>query len=170
MNPSIKLLYDRCIEEGNCRIWQQAVNSGGAPVVSLSAKDRGRSVRPILWRLFRGDLPEGHYVFTKCGIARCIAAGCLRSGTRSDYMLNASKRGVYSTPELCAIRARAARSGSHIDMGVARAIRAERASGRFLREIAAERGLSMDMVSKIARGLRWREAAAYSSVFNMAHG
>lgn len=170
MTPTLKLLHDRCVEEGDCMLWCQGCTNGGHPIMSLSKASRSRSVRPIAWELIKGfPVPAGLFVFATCGSKRCIAADHLRVGTRSQYMRNASKHGAYINPTRNAARAQTARAKSHLTWDDVLAIRSQRNEhGRLLREIAADFRISMDVASKIARGLMWARGhgAANNSVFN----
>lgn len=170
MTPSLKLLFDRCEHVGFCRIWNQGTNANGVPIISLSASERSQSVRRLAYRLIFGEIPAGQFVYVDCGNSLCISGKCMKCGSKSDYMRAASKAGAYSGPLISKVRADAARAraGTKLTMEKARQIRAERAAGLLLREIAAKHGVSMDIASKVARGLIWRELAANASVFNQA--
>jgi len=168
MVPTVKLLFDRCIEVGDCRLWQQGVNGEGVPIISLSAKERSRSVRRIAYRLIFGDIPSGKFVYVECANKLCISEKCMKAGTKSDYMKAASKAGAYSNPIRDSQRAATARKRSHLTLEAVRKIRRDRQAGVLLRELASEHNVSMDVVSKIARNQLWREHAHNASVFNQA--
>jgi hypothetical protein len=166
MKVTRKLIEDRCERVGDCLIWQQAVSGQGAPIISLSQQRRAVSVRRLAWEMFNGKhLAKGQFVYALCGQKLCLSDACLRCGSKSDYMRNASRFGVFSTPEICAIRADARRKTAKLDWPAVAKIRADRQAGKLLREIGAEHGISMDVASKVARGLMWREQINGASVF-----
>lgn len=163
-----KLLQDRSIEVGDCLIWQQSCNADGYPIMSLSSKRRGAPVRREAYKLYHGEIPKGKWICPTCDNKSCISRHCLKAMTRSERMKIAGKKGVFSTPDICAMRARSRREATHRTMEDARKVRADVAAKKPRKEIANEHGISLDMVSKIVRNKAWREGASNNSVFNMA--
>ena len=170
MKATLKLLHDRCEAYGECLLWQQGTNGSGVPQISLSAAQRSQSVRRLAYTLMHGSIPAGKFVTPCCGNSLCIARGCLKALTKSEYMALASARGAYRTPELCALRARVAQRDSKLAGGMqaAQKIRRDRQAGVLLRVIAEEHGISVDTASRISRGLLWKEAHPSASVFEWA--
>jgi len=169
MIPTLDLLYSRCDEVGNCRLWKQACTAQGLPIISLSAKQRGMSVRRIVYKLTheRGVI-AGRFVSPSCGNMKCISEHCLVQRTRSEYMIAAGRLGAYSSAATTARLTRVARSRSKLANGIesAREIRAMHAGGAPLSEIADEHGITVSAVWKIVKNMMWREVIVTNSVFN----
>lgn len=167
MTPTLKLLYDRCDEIGDCRIWLQGCTGGGLPSISLSSRKRV-SVRRVVWELAHGH-PVGAklFVFPTCGNPKCVSEHCLVRGTKPQYMRAASKRGSYSGRAIRLVRAKSAQARSKHTHAEIASIRAARAEGELLRTIAQRHGMSIANVHNIVAGKSWRTTAPGASVFSI---
>jgi hypothetical protein len=165
MDITLKLLYDRCDEVGECRIWSQGCTGSGFPCISLGAAGRGKSVRRLAYELVHGPLAPGLFVYPKCRNKRCISEACLVSGTKRQYMRFASAGGAYRNPEVAAKRARAAQARSTLTPEAVAEIRAAVDRGEVYERIAERFSVSTSCIGKIAIHQTWRSTVRGSSVF-----
>lgn len=60
----------RCVEEGDCLLWQGAMASGTCPVITI--KQQTYPVRRLLWLRAGKALPEKGAIVASCGDDRCL--------------------------------------------------------------------------------------------------
>ena len=133
--------------EGDCWIWQQMIRRRQPEMNSIYGNG---SVRRHMWRKLKGVEPrKNSYVRTKCGDPRCVNPDHLTQQTistvRAGRMVSETQRHK---------NAMAARAKSNLTMDVVRAIRAD---SRIYKQIAEQYGTTRENVSKIKRGLSWRD-------------
>lgn len=149
-------LLANTVKDGACRIWKGAYSSTGGPV----AEHKGKRipVRKLLVQLSGKDVPDGAFVgrVLACPHKGCICEAHIAVRSHSEHMRAASLR-QESTMTSLANRRIAARRRGKLTTEQARAIRME--SGT-LHEIGSRYGVSMQTVSRIKRGVMWKEAAS----------
>jgi len=101
----------------------------------------------VAYELTRGPIPAGHEIRHRCDNPICVRPDHLETGTHADNMRDMVDRGRSTSG--------ARNPNVKLTPEAVQAIRRERAAGRVLREIAAEYGVTMAMVSNIARGKSW---------------
>jgi len=154
-------LLARCVEDGECWLWQRAVNGSGAPVASVN-KVRSTSVRSFAFRLHTGTDPQGLFVIpARCNDPACVRPEHLRAVTRAQVNRWLGSLGRFSTLRTRTVHAEAGRRRSSIAMADARAMRALRSQGMTLEQIrvAGPFQVSTGTISKICRGERWKDYA-----------
>lgn len=53
-----------------CAPWMRYVHPIKGPILGLRGENL--SARGVLWRLFRGEIPQGQKITVTCGNARCV--------------------------------------------------------------------------------------------------
>ena len=120
-----------------CIEWQGAFHISGYGYLRHRPADVQLAHRAA-WYLAHGRIPEGMHVMHKCDNKRCVNAEHLRLGTREDNMQDCSSKGRAKRTKLSEEKQAE--------------IFAMRASGAYMREIAAKVGVSRPMVSLILSG------------------
>jgi len=142
----------KCVECGDCLLWQGATNAKGYPKFSK------RSARRVVWEEAKDvKLKPSKLVTVTCGQSLCLNIEHLALTTKSE----AAKRGNAPT----SVRLRKAEGSARtnrakfgkLDMEKARYIRDSDKTGV---ELAAELGISKDLVSKVRNHRGWREYRA----------
>ena len=157
---SLKYIKDRCVDEGECWIWQLATSQAGYPIVRLRPQPCQLVRRLVLELLGRPAQPRQPTV-TTCGDKRCCNPDHIRTSTLKAIGRKAAQRGAFSSPARAAKIAAAKRASSYakLSMDDARAIRASSEPGPVL---ALRYGIDKSMVNNIKRGAAWRD---YSNPF-----
>lgn len=167
---SIQSALDRTVEIGDCMVWNLTTNSQGLPITWHNGKP-GQSVPRIVFAMHSNVEVEDLgplMVWAGCKTKACIKPEHLCCGTKSQFWAWKRKQGSvkltagHLAAVTAAVRRRPGVTGS---MEKAREVRAMRADGKTLAECSAAHGISADMVSRIDRGLNWREGIASSSAF-----
>lgn len=164
---TLKTLYDRCHEEGDCQLWTQSVSGRGVPYVWHCGKVV--NARRLAHELRTGKPVQRHLVVrSTCGNSLCLEHAV--PTTRAKIVADLAASGALSTPKARANRTKARRARSDVkhSIEVARIARQLRAEGMTLREIGDVIGEpNMTRVSVIVRGLAWRESVTGASVFSL---
>lgn len=155
-----KFVQDRCVEEGECWIWQQNSNNG-RPQMQAPGTRRRVAVRRELWLQLRDpNLPSTRWVTTKCDTPCCVNPEHLCLTTNAKAQKKAGEQGKFST------LARRAKVAASKQAAVSRLtledVQAIRASDEILRVLAERYGVAKNTVWAIRNGTRWR---TYSSPF-----
>jgi len=123
-----------------------------------------REAHRVSWELFHGEIPTGLCVLHRCDNPPCVNPAHLFLGTRVDnnrdmFIKGRHARGAanghYTKPE--ATRRRAQHPRAKVSEADVAAIRAARAEGRRVKDIAAGYKLDRSQVSRISRGVSWKE-------------
>lgn len=155
---TVDSLKARCVEEGDCWLWEGYVANKTPQVFTrVDGKRSMVSVRKLLRELTTGQpQPVGHYGNT-CGNYLCVCPEhTLWKGENAHMRYMAKKRTV--SPMLASkLRRIKVESGrAKLDESKAQEIRMSSESGPVL----AERyGISRHMVNRIKRGEAWRDTA-----------
>lgn len=169
----------------DCWIWSMAVSDGGRPYSSttprvslpkgvLSIEHRTVSVPRVSWLMSGRSLAPGHVVWRTCGCELCVNPAHLRAGTKADegaWMRKSGRR--QGDPRRTAVNTRNAADAQAVRPETVRAIKAHLDAGRLQRDVAADFGLHVATISKIARGLHVHQRGGGrqvrgASVFAMA--
>ena len=159
---TVATLLAKCIEEGDCLLWQGRVSHHGVPMVRHAGQHT--SVRRAMWQL-QGRAPLGRQVVSNvCGNPLCCAPDHLRSMLQSELMRRRNRAGKGEMLRIARMTA-AIRAKAKIDMATANAIRI---SDRPAAELAREAGLSVGMVNQIRRGQKWRAGSPMGALLALA--
>ena len=170
MKLTIENLPMYCIEEGECLLWKQGVQSNGYPQARLDG--RTQLVRRYVYVTLMGkELIRGRAAVAKCGNIRCVAPGCIVSRTfgkvLSDCYANGSRSA--STGYLSMIKRMEKQGRTKLDFEKAREIRTRVESTD---DLAREFGCSPSAIKEARSGRSWRNGHSAShpgaSVFSWA--
>lgn len=147
----------RCVEEGDCLIWQGGVSKEGYPIM----KHGGAClhVRRVAIALDGREPKRRQPVTCSCGDKRCIQPRHLKLSTYSKIGKATAATGVYAAKARCAKVAHANRNraDTKLTMEIAREIRASTESSEAL---AARYGVYRSRINAVRRGDAWKEYAA----------
>lgn len=144
---TVATLHSRCIEEGDCWIWQGATDGHGKPQV----RHHGATmyVRRLVRELADGrKIPTGKVVACKCGTAKCVAPAHMVITNHQGRADLAKARGAYLGISRQVKMANTKRAQSHITEQVVQAIRNADSS----RQAASQFGVSLSHCKAIRRG------------------
>lgn len=145
----------RCVECGDCLIWQGVSNRGKNPQIRVNGKTL--SVRRVLWEEKNGPCPTGKHIATTCETRNCVSH--TEPQTRKQIARRVADTGVYANIVRCAKIA--ATKQKQVGLLPAQ-IEDVRFGGGSLREAALRNGISKGAAGFIRRGQRWKD---YSSPF-----
>lgn len=129
-----------------CWLWTGRERSCGYGRMSVA--NRTELAHRLAYKLFRGSIPLGLSVCHRCDQPACVNPAHLFLGTHADNMRDKAEKGRAPLGE---------RNGSaRLTATQVRRIRARRASGATLRELAGEYGVTMAAISLIALRRKWR--------------
>ena len=139
-------LRERCIEEGDCLIWQ-GYRCGRTPMVYDI--DKMVAVRRIFTRLLRGATNDGGYYAPTCGNASCVEPGhtVWRSQAQHSAHMGTAASASASAPPV-----RRAKISNAMRRISAEAVQDICQSDEPLRTLAARHGISRTMVSRYKTG------------------
>ena len=160
---TVETLRAKCVEEGECLLWQGRVSNHGVPMVRHAGQHT--AVRRALWQLLgRRPLAARQIVSTTCGNLTCCHPDHLRVTTQADLLRRITQGGKAETLRVARMTA-AARARAKINLATANAIRA---SDRPSAELARDVGLSVGMVNQIRRGAKWRAGSPMGALLGLA--
>lgn len=138
----IDRLRHRCVEDGDCLIWQGDV-AAGCKAPKYYFKGRRIPLRTAMWEELHGALPAKRRVGMKCGTTRCIEPTHMTLRTRSQE-LKGIKRTVVTLQRISAAR----RARSKLTAADCIEIRASNLSQY---KLAALYGVSQKSISRVIR-------------------
>jgi len=78
-------IKSRCVEEGDCWIWQGQIESGGSPRMWDAKRNTHASVRKVVLNLRGKEIEAGYRPLCTCGTRGCVAPNHLRVVSLSKY-------------------------------------------------------------------------------------
>lgn len=163
---TLKMIRDRCKDDGGCWVWQQSLNNKGCPQMSINNKG-GQMVRRVAFQLAGKRIKNGYVVYSTCGDRRCCNPEHLAQITRGERTSLSYKLGERNAElEYPSRMARAISCGlSKLGLNKAREIRARLMDGANKAALAREYGVHEKTIYNIDRNNSWRDALAGSSIF-----
>lgn len=150
MQPTVEAIREKCIEEGDCWLWQGAMDKG-AP----RAKVNGKMVyvRRLVLELSGKKIPASMRATTTCGDERCVNPDHVVARTPSAINSAVAKRTGFARKAARRAKISAAkRKNSKVTPEMVAEIRASEGSGR---EIAERLGLHTSTVNDIRAHRSW---------------
>jgi hypothetical protein len=113
MNATLKMIKDRCTEDGECWLWTGAKDDRGRP--TMHYKRKTVAVRRVVRMLTdRKDIPAGMQVPCSCGNTGCVSPVCSTVATPKERAQMAASRGVFNRPDAILKSVMTTRARSHI--------------------------------------------------------
>jgi hypothetical protein len=144
-------LATRCEEEGDCLVWQLAVNQAGQPRYTFrneDGKNNCMQMRRVVWLAAGKRLRKSDLLTMKCGCQRCLNVEHMTLTTKREVISKMSRDPAVRAKKSRELTIRK-RATAKLDMEKARYIRA---SDKTLMVLAAELGVSAEAVSNVRRG------------------
>ena len=151
---TIESLRARCIEDGDCLIWQGGAYTNGSPRAHVHGERRTTSARAV-WLVLHGKVQQpGKFAFSTCGNPLCMAHAVFltraqigkRVAALTGYAQNPARR------ERIALSKRATASPLTPDQ-----VHDIRYGPGLITEKAARHKVSEQTASAIVNGRRWRD-------------
>ena len=145
---TLESLKSRCIEEGNCWIWQGACDGHGRP----QTRHDGRVwyVRRLVRTLVDGKpVPADRSAACKCGNAGCVSPACSVVCTTKEKARMAAQRQAYGRPDKLRRMTETKRAQSRITEEMVREIRDMDGPASRISEVM---GVSLSHVKAIRSG------------------
>ncbi len=136
--------YAMPITESGCMLWTLGTLVDGYGYLSIS--NRSYRAHRIAWRIYRGEIPQGLHVLHKCDTRCCVNPEHLFLGTPQDNMTDKVMKGR----ELSGERNPAAKLKWDQIVAI-------RNDDRILREIAADHGVTLQMIHLIKKVKNWKK-------------
>lgn len=143
---TVKSLRARCIEEGECLIWQ-GYTAGRSPMVYDAT--RMVSVRKLFTRLLRGSVKDDGYYVSICGDDLCVEP---KHTTWRSQAQHASRMGIAASVSASAQQRRRARISNTKRSISLEAVHDICTSNETVRALAAKHGISPAMVQRYRAG------------------
>ncbi|WP_439587505.1 hypothetical protein [Hydrogenophaga sp.] len=145
----------RCIEEGNCWMWQGPIGKTGYPITKLKGHQAPALVRRLVVELVGRPPAPRQPVIATCGDRRCCNPAHLELSSPSEVGKAAAKKGAFSSlTRRAKISAGVRASGTKLTEQQAEEIRA---SDKPLREISRQYGINRSGVRRIKTGETWAD-------------
>lgn len=167
MTWSLEKIYNRCVPDDGCMLWQGAMAADRYPIAQEPAPDKPHGQRQVhvrrkVFELARGTpAPAGprYVLVATCDKARCVAEGCVQLQTKGARLRQAVKAGAFKSPAFRAKVAAGRRRDSDLSDDDVAAILA---SDEPVRVLADRYGISLGYAYAVQRGKNRRD---YSSPF-----
>lgn len=158
---TLATIAERCIEVGDCLLWQGATTGGGKPAINNGG--RSVSLRAYIFTDLLGKkVPRGKLVSYTCTNPLCVEGEHLKAMTRKEMTKRSIERTGY--PERADWLAKCARAGqrsSGIDPDLIEVARNAEGSNR---KVARETGLSRHVVDGVRGGRTWVKATPFTGL------
>lgn len=148
----------RCEDTGDCWLWKQTTAKSGSPTLNWrpdGVKSVTYQVRRVVFALANPKIEIGaRFVSPSCGNPRCLHPKHLVLRTKAEVVAL-----TWTMPDTRAKRVRGlerARPNAKLGMNNARYVRE---STKPLSELSAELNVGPTVLSRVRRGLSWREPA-----------
>ena len=158
-------IFERCDEDGDCRIWKGAIASGSDRPVWGGTKYDRTGVRRLVAMLTTGKpVPPRMYACAGCDTPHCVAHFAIVN--RTGQAAIARERGTIGGPKHSAALAIAKRRDSKLTYADVERMRALRADGATLKTLGETFGVHLSMAHRIVTGKAWAPVGG-ASVFNL---
>lgn len=146
MSDFIERFMAKVDRSGCCWEWTAMMSTRGYGRIKING--RRVSAHRVSWTIHNGPIPEGLWVLHRCDNRRCVNPEHLFLGTHEENMRDMREKGRASSGE--------ARYNAKLTESDVAEIRRLRAEGSRLRPLAERFGVTVQVVSSIALGRKWR--------------
>jgi hypothetical protein len=155
---TLKTILDRCIEEGDCWIWQQSLTNEGYPQACVEGK-RATRIRGLAYQLAGKVRQPGFHLVMECANRRCCNPKHMVQKTQSQIREIAHAAGKYSSASryLRGVRHMRELNLSKLDFEKARELRRRLSLGETPAALAKEYGVSTSAIWRVRQGVTYRE-------------
>lgn len=154
MKPTLEAIKERCIEEGDCWLWQGALSHGTTPVMRIDGDRRLVSVRRHVLEL-KGVKVAGRKAYPSCGNVECVNPEHVMAMTPSQMLTRVAASTGYAEAQTRRAKIAAAkRKLSPITPELVQEIRTSPESGHA---IARRLGFCQSTVQAIRAHESWRD-------------
>jgi len=143
--------WAKVLRGDGCWLWRAGTNKRGYGRIGIVGKQVDLAHR-VAWELVYGPIPDGLCVLHHCDIPSCVRPSHLFLGTRRDNFADMRAKG---REHKVGPRGERAALAKLTETNVL-TIRARRAAGEKLKDIAPDFGISLALVSDIARRKIWK--------------
>jgi HNH endonuclease len=148
-----KRLIASCVPNSDgCWIWQKSRMSNGYGRFSLGG-GRDTGAHRMAHLIFKGKIPAGYDVCHRCDVRPCVNPDHLFAGTRSENIMDASRKNRVSRTHQCK---GSAQGSAKLDESKVVAIFALLKSGESQSSIARKYGVTQRVISLISRREAWK--------------
>lgn len=142
---NVERILSRCIEDGDCLLWQGPTSHSGVPVLDTKAK---KSVRRALWEAERGAVSAKLVFPNTCGNMLCVCH--TKPVTLSEARRIAGSLGAYKSRSRVVKRTLTQRAQSKYDEETVKRIKAAASA----KEAQEQTGASLAYIYQIREGYR----------------
>jgi hypothetical protein len=155
--------------DAEARFWPRVDRSGGPDACwpwmgyreafghgRFWADGRHQLAHRVAWAFTNGPIAPDVALCHRCDNPPCCNPAHLFEGTRADNIADMVAKGRHRNGDIRGER----NPNAKLTEAAVRQIRADRAAGALLREIAERHGITEGLVSMIARGLLWSDPPA----------
>ncbi len=157
MSDILNKIKSRCVEDGDCWVWQGALAGNGTPKMHVATEKGAKkqdSVRRVVAKALDKNI-DGKVVTSACGNRRCVCPDHVLVATKRQLgVLNAERTGYAQNPVRCekiAMHARQTRAKLTPEMV------AEIRSMPSARLAAETMGINKTVATEIRSFKRWKE-------------
>jgi hypothetical protein len=158
---TMEWVIERCEEDADCLLWQNAINEHGQPKCTFHHPDGTRStknLRRVVWNLHsEKPLKPRLFVQMTCENKHCLNPDHMRAITKSVMVAQTWKNMATRVNKVLAVQRTTRALRGKLDMEKARYIRS---TDRPAKELAAEFGVSQTVIHLVRRNAAWKELGA----------
>lgn len=87
------------VDANGCWVWQRSKIGNGYGSIAIG-KQQADYAHRVSYRVFKGEIPDGHVVMHHCDIPACCNPDHLSVGTYADNMQDCIRKGRFSVPPI----------------------------------------------------------------------
>lgn len=149
-------IWSRCHEDGDCVLWDGAVDDSGVPQLRRPGSRKVEPARRVLLAALGQEI-KGRVATTTCQHPRCMAEEHCVAWTRKQLQKRSGQKLVTNIVRAAKLAAIGRERVGKLSM---EKVRAARAAGMTGRAFAAETGVTLSTAQKALRGDAWKEYGA----------
>lgn len=94
LDAKLKSRFMSKIEDtGHCWLWTSALTTRGYGFFWVGGKKRSEYAHRVSYRIFNGEIPDGHEIMHSCDNPKCVNPSHLLTGTGKDNQQDALRKG-----------------------------------------------------------------------------